>query len=274
MFIQYVLLLLAVVPVFANTTIVSKIHDIDFGRNSSEKTLILLESGHVIKPGNAKFLFDRNKTWSVTMDKDHNVLTMNEENILPQEFQIERLDPVSYEPTKVKSGDAKSYFNESRISHGETQCYNRAHVWAFEMWKNHQVKSQKIFLFFTRKYIREHNFGWWFHVAPLLYVDGFWGDSEKVADPRYITAPRDIDWWTGKFISTNSKCPVITKYSEYADYPYSEDCFVLKAPMYMYQPLDLEMQEVWGVEKNNFQLLDVQQAYKEAFQMDYNGDIQ
>lgn len=274
MFIQYLLLFLAVIPAFANTKIVSRIHDVDFGRTPNEKTLILLESGHVIKPGNTKFLFDRYKTWSVILDRDHNVLSMIEVNGTISEYNNEFIKPASYEPTKVKSGTAKSYFNESRISHGETQCYNRAHVWAFEMWKNHQVKSQKIFLFFSRKYIREHNFGWWFHVAPLLLVDGFWGDSEKVADPRYITAPRDIDWWTGKFISTNAKCPVITKYSEYADYPYSEDCYVLKAPMYVYQPLDLEMQEVWGIEKPNFQLQDIQWAYKEAFQMDYNGDIQ
>lgn len=271
MFIQYVLLFLAAFPVFAETTIISRIHDVDYGHSAGDKTLILLESGHVIKPGDLKILFDRYKTWSVTIDNDHNVLSMNEVRMDLPVYSPD--EPVPYEPTKVKSGTAKSYFNESRISRGDTQCFNRAHVWAFELWKRHQVKSQKVFLFFSRKYIREHDFGWWFHVAPLLYVDGFWGDSERVVDPRYITAPRDIDWWIGKFISGSASCPTITKYSEYADYPYSEDCYILKAPMFIYQPLDLEMQEVWGIQKTEFHHQDLQWAYKEAFHLDYNGEI-
>lgn len=270
MFIYFLLMLLAATPLFADTVITSRIQDIDYGRTRDEKTLIFLETGHVIKPGDTKILLDRTKTWSFTLDDDHNVLSVGETSTLSPGYRLE--DPVPYEPTKVKSGKAKDYFHESRISRGETQCYNRAHVWAYELWKNHQVKSQKVFLFFSRKFIREHDFGWWFHVAPMLVVDGWFGDSEKVIDPRYITNPRDIDWWIGKFISGNASCPTITKYSEYADYPYSEDCYILKAPMYIYQPLDLEMQEVWGLQKNEFQLQDLKWAYKEAFQMDYNGE--
>lgn len=273
MFPLQLLMLLFSFSLFANTEVITKIHDIDYGKDGEEK-LILLESGHVTKLGDEKFNFDFNraKTWKFTLSPDHQILDMREiKNTLSDLSDNKSI--ADYEPSVVKGGTAKSYFNESRISRGETQCYNRAHVWAYELWKKHQTKSQKIFLFFSRKFIREHNFGWWFHVAPLLVVDEWLGGkSEKVVDPRYITAPRGIDWWTGKFVSGNITCPEIKKYSEYADYPYSEDCYVLKAPMYIYQPLDLEMQEVWGIQKNDFSQLDLEWAYKEAFQIEYHGE--
>jgi hypothetical protein len=273
MFLLQMLMLLFSCTLFAKTEIITRIHDVDYGKNG-EEPLILLESGHVTKPGSMKVFLDLNKskTWKFILDSEHRILEMSEIKIQEGVVTETNFDE-EYTPSVVKGGTAKSYFNESRISHGETQCYNRAHVWAFELWKNHQTKSQKIFLFFSRKYIREHNFGWWFHVAPMLIVNEWLGGkSEKVVDPRYITAPRSIDWWIGKFVSGNVTCPEIKKYSEYADYPYSEDCYILKAPMYIYQPLDLEMLEVWGVQKNNFVQLDLEWAYKEAFQMDYHGE--
>lgn len=275
MFVLHMLMLLFSFTLLANTKVTTRIHDIDYGKNG-EETLILLESGHVTRLDSQKTFFDfnRNKTWNFILNQDHHILSMKEVKT-SETMRINFQDFQEYEPSVVKGGTAKGYFNESRISRGETQCYNRAHVWAFELWKNHQTKSQKIFLFFSRKYIREHHFGWWFHVAPLLIVDSWLGGkSEKVIDPRYITAPREIDWWIGKFVSGNITCPEIKKYSEYADYPYSEDCYYLKAPMYVYQPLDLEMQEVWGVQKNQFVQLDLEWAYKEAFQMEYHGEQQ
>lgn len=274
LFIQMFMLLCSL-SVMADTEFISRIHDIDYGING-EETLIFLESGHVTKLQNKSLLFGLKKktNWKFTIDKSHTIIDMQMTDEKSDE-QVQSL-PEPYNPTVVSSGrDAKYYFNQSRISRGETQCFNRAHVWAYELWKKHQVKSQKIFLFFSRKYIREHNFGWWFHVAPMLIVDEWLGGkTEKVVDPRYITAPRSIDWWIGKFVSGDLTCPEIKKYSEYADYPYSENCYILKAPMYIHQPLDLEMLEVWGVQKNDFARLDLEIAYKEAFQMDYAGELQ
>lgn len=275
MFLVNLLMLLFSYSLLANTEVITKIHDVDYGK-AGEETLILLESGHVTKLPAKKLLLnlDRHKTWKFSLDSDHRIVEMEEMNT-PEHQILSEQSIQEYVPTVVSGGTSKNYFNESRISRGETQCYNRAHVWAFELWKKHQTKSQKIFLFFSRKYIREHNFGWWFHVAPMLIVNSwFGGKSEKVVDPRYITAPREIDWWIGKFVSGNVTCPEIKKYSEYADYPYSEDCYILKAPMYIYQPLDLEMQEVWGVQKNDFVQLDLEWAYKEAFHMEYHGEQQ
>jgi len=272
MFFLNLLILLFSFSIYANTEVVTNIHVVDWG-NNGEETLILLESGHVTKMGSQKLNLnlDRTKRWKFTLDQDHQILEMVE--VKSSTIKSSSRFKEDYIPSVVKSGTAKEYFQESRISRGETQCYNRAHVWTYELWKNHQIKSQKIFLFFTRKYIREHNFGWWFHVAPLLTVkEWLGGKSEKVIDPRYITAPRDIDWWIGKFLPGNVTCPEITKYSEYADYPYSEDCYILKAPMYIYQPLDLEMLEVWGVQKNEFIKFDLENAYKEAFKMEFPGE--
>lgn len=275
MIVLQMFLLLCSLSVMADIELVTRIHDIDYGKNG-EETLILLESGHVTRSRNKSLLKGWNKktSWKIILDKSHTIINMQ---MLAEKTDEQYLSlPETYNPTIVSSGrEAKYYFNQSRISRGETQCFNRAHVWAYELWKNHQVKSQKIFLFFSRKYIRDHQFGWWFHVAPLLIVDEWLGGkTEKVVDPRYITAPRSIDWWIGKFVSGDLTCPEIRKYSEYADFPYSEDCYILKAPMYIHQPLDLEMLEVWGIQKNDFIKLDLEIAYKEAFQMDYSGELQ
>jgi hypothetical protein len=209
----------------------------------------------------------------ITLDNKRNIVELIlSQTSLPETSSSFRINNEPYQPTVVTgAGLAKKYFNESRISRGDTQCFNRAHVWSFELWKKHQVKSQKVFLFFTLKFIREHNYGWWFHVAPLLIVDEWSGKKEKVIDPRYITAPRSIDWWVDKFVS-NGSCPVVPRYSEYADFPYIGECYIMKAPMFIHQPLDLQMQEVWDVQKNEFTHDDITWSYKEAFQMDYSGE--
>ncbi len=267
-------LIFIVFPSIANTTIETKIHDIDWAKTPHERTLLLLETGQVIKVGRDFSISKKFKSfhWKFTIDHKHNLKSMGPLSS-PEKLVSHTFLPEEYRPTVVNSSSrAKKYFRHSRISRGETQCFNRAHVWAYELWKKYGVKSQKIFVFYSRKYIRRHNFGWWFHVAPLLRVDGWDETEDLVIDPRYITAPRSVDWWLGKFMSGSFECKEISKYSDYADYPYSEDCFVYKAPMYIYQPLDLEMLEVWGVTKPEFILQDLQWAYKEAFQIDFQGE--
>lgn len=272
MYLFSVVLFFLPAALFAGTT-TSLVHDIDYGRSPDQDTLLLLESGEVLK-------VPREKNWKVPAPKSLIHVTWDKNRVIRELIPKGRLLlsrkqkhlNETFEPTTVSgNGTAKNYFNQSRISHGDTQCFNRAHVWSYELWKRHQVKSQKIFLFFSRKYIREHDFGWWFHVAPLLKIKSWGSVSEKVMDPRFITAPRDIDWWTGKFVSSNEYCKEIHQYSEYADYPYIRDCFVMKVPMYIYQPLDLEMLEVWGIEKNKYQTQDLKWAYKEAFNMEFEG---
>lgn len=273
MYIFSLILILFSWSAFASNSGTSYVHDIDYGTQRDDKVLLLLESGEVLKVPDEKI-------WKLPRPKSLVKVAWDNKRNITKLSIIDHLKPTpgtstfleTYDPTTVSgNGTAKSYFNQSRISHGDTQCYNRAHVWGYELWKKYQVKSQKIFLFFSRKYIREHDFGWWFHVAPLLKVKSWGSVSEKVIDPRFITAPRDIQWWTDKFVSSNEYCKEIQVYSDYADYPYTRDCFVMKVPMYIYQPLDLEMLEVWGVEKNKFNNLDLKWAYKEAFQMDYEG---
>lgn len=258
----------------AQETVLTRVHSFDKG-NGKEPDLLFLESGHVVKLSSQKgYSFTSRADWfKFSIDKDHKLLRAVKSPAPYEARNNSKNVPQNYEPSVVDGGrTAKRYFNESRISRGSTQCYNRAEVWTYELWKKHGVKSQKIFLFFSRKYIREHHFGWWFHVAPLVTTKEWSGKSEKVFDPRFITAPRDIDWWVSKFVVSGTECKEIQSYSEYADYPYSEDCYFLKAPMYIYQPLDLEMQEVWGVQKNDFSKNDLTWAYKEAFQTDYAGE--
>jgi hypothetical protein len=58
---------------------------------------------------------------------------------------------------------------------------------------------------------------------------------------------------------------VITKYSDYADNPYTGECYLQRTNMYTYQPADLQMNEAWGYEKTNWNMTEVRQAYLEAF---------
>lgn len=60
---------------------------------------------------------------------------------------------------------------------------------------------------------------------------------------------------------------IITKYSDYADYPYTGNCYFMRTNMYMYQPADLEMEEAWGDSKDAFLMNEVKGAYEQCFKM-------
>lgn len=62
-----------------------------------------------------------------------------------------------------------------------------------------------------------------------------------------------------------AECKVITKYSDYADYPYTGQCYLMRTNMYTYQPADLEMNEAWGYKKDAFIMDEVRGAYLEAY---------
>jgi hypothetical protein len=277
----FFLLFILSLPTWAETHIISRVQDIDFGKAPDEEVLVFLETGHVAKVKDWKIIAPLSKSnkfedwWKITLDKKRHIINL-EPTVSPQTEGIQTSliklqNP--YEPTVLQSTNlSKKYFNESRFSRGESQCYNRAHIWSYELWKKHGVKSMKIFLFFSRKYIRAYNFEWWFHVAPMVIAKDWFATTEQVLDPRFIRSPRDVNWWTGKFVHSGTPCKVITKYSEYADFPYSQDCYVLKASMYTYQPLDLERLEVWGTQKNNFTSLDLTWAYRDGFNIEYHGE--
>lgn len=89
-------------------------------------------------------------------------------------------------------------------------CSNRAHMWANDFKRKHNLDTAKIFLFFTsdEKPEGELNISlrktWWYHVAPVINENG----SMWVMDAgfKYIKNPMKINEWTKKFaFSENCK---------------------------------------------------------------------
>lgn len=275
------LLCLLSLPLLANTSLTTQIHDVDYGFNSHDEILVLLTSGHVakVKQENRSFLErfvsmkSAKKSWyKVTMNQDRYITNLELSKAPTEEVEKNKLfssmaiDDEGYVPTTIADvATAKKYFREARYNPKDSQCFNRAMIWTYEWWKNHSLRSGKILIFFTRTYIRRYNFEWWFHIAPYVHVKD--GDKvvERVMDRKYSSGPLEFGKWTNIFMRNDAPCPVITRYSEYADYPYSGECFIIRTHMYTYQPADLQMYEAWGYKKDAFRMDEVNAAYLEAF---------
>lgn len=270
---QVIMLMLLSFPLWANTSIESRIHDVDYGIQPHEDTLVLLENGKVlrIKDKEKSFLLDKGIQLKLSFDKNNYLKSVSESDFASEEEVLTSEAPSS-QPTLVESmAKAELLFKDMRRARGESECFNRAHVWSYELFTKHQIVSQKMFIFFTIRYIREHDFEWWFHVAPMILVNENSKMAEKVIDRTFSKGPRDIEAWKTIFIGKDIQCPTVTKYSDQADYPFTNDCYFMKAPMHVHQPLDLEMQEVWSVYKTEFTVPDLTAAYDNAFGMKYNG---
>jgi len=173
----------------------------------------------------------------------------------------------SYQPTVLSSLDsAKSLFDglEYRLRR-RSQCFQRAHVWATSMAYNRGVSSMKVFLFFTRKYIREHKFKWWFHVAPFVHVADGQSTKEYVLDRTFTAEPKDMQEWASQFMEGWTEfCAAVNSYAEYYSNQESAYCYLRKVPMYYYEPSVIEKADSTGTSVtswNNSDLSDMKRAY-------------
>jgi hypothetical protein len=281
MFIFGLLLTLMSIQSHANREFISQIYQIDHGRNINEDILVLLTNGHVLKisPKGKKKLptilneKSVNDWYQFKLNKNRFITSMKK--ITAPSRELKYPNPITanflnYTPTTIKNLSlARRYHAEARYNPKESQCFNRAMVWSYEWWKNHEIRSNKIFIFFTRSYIRKFNFEWWFHVAPYVHVLKEGKVVERVMDIKYTSGPLQIPSWTNIFMKNNASCPVISKYSDYADFPYEGDCYIQRTHMFTYQPADLQMYEAWGYSKSNFNFNEVKAAYLEAFDEDF-----
>jgi len=144
------------------------------------------------------------------------------------------------------------------------QCYQRAEIWAKDMHDQKNINSMKLYLFYTKKFEDAHNeiasykkgvrkHHWWFHTAPYVLVKNELepGFTEVVLDPEFLKEPVTVrewlDWFLMEFRGT--ECPMIDP-----SIPFMTDdmerfklfhdpnhyCFILKAPMYYMQPVDID----------------------------------
>ena len=271
------ILLLLSLPALATTELTTQIYDIDYGQKKNDEVLILLTSGHVAKASKstAKMISEfknaksRSNWFNISLDNDRFITDIDP--VDPPEGMDspminKGLDFFEYVPTTIASMEvAKKYHKEGRLYAKDSQCFNRAMVWSYEWWKKHSLKSNKILIYFTRNYIRRYNFEWWFHIAPLVNVKHEDKVVERVMDIKYTRGPIEIKRWTDIFMRNDAPCQIITKFSDYADYPYSGDCYLQRTNMYTLQPSDLQMHEAWGYTKTNFIMDEVRASYLEAF---------
>lgn len=164
-----------------------------------------------------------------------------------------------YEPSVLPSeADALALYKSmpTDIFRAKSQCHQRAHHWAWSFWESRQLKTMKIFLFFTDRYNNEFDYNWDYHVAPLIPVRLADGTvQEQVFDPtftsmpatedpanadRYDNKPVSVRDWIQYFVLPDTECPVIENYEDFKNYQTRYYCYVLKAPMYAYIPRNFE----------------------------------
>lgn len=262
---------------FAQIKIQSEIQEIDQG-TAGEETLFLFSSGHVaflkrIPERDLSFLKQEIKKGSLfeaVINSNQDLISIQKTRKRKSKLDFHTnnfLLNSPYVPTVLPSNEiAIDTFNKGRKdSKRVSQCFNRAHIWSFEWDNKYQIQTSKVWLFFTRKYIRRYRFEWWFHVAPTVLVKTPEGVKERVMDIKYLKGPATIKQWTDVFIRDRSDCPIISKYSDYSHHPESSLCYVQRSSPFYYQPVDLEKLELSGEEKNEWLSTDVKEAYREAF---------
>lgn len=252
------------------------IHHLDYPRPGEDLTLVYLSSGDVLKvPVEEKDLhkeleeaFKHHQVLELEYNHDRFIEAVSSFQDNKQPVTTKRIPTnESYNPTILSSQfDASQLFRSLR--RGATswsQCYNRAHIWAYESKYYNDINSMKVFLFFTRKYIRQYNYKWWFHVSPFTYVDEGNGIQEKVLDLAFTRGPTPMKQWTDLFMYNRATCPEVTKYSQYENHQEEEYCYLHKATMFYLQPLDLDNLERSGQIKSNWVDYEVRRAYRNGF---------
>ena len=262
-----------------SASLTSRVHSIDKGEGSTE-TIVMLESGHTafLKPEEKSLIeliersIENQDTLELKVDKKLNVLSVQTvpaapEDIHPDSMPLpESTENASYDPTIVTSAEASSAFRNMRRDYQyNSQCYNRAHIWTYEEFKSSGMKTGKLFLFFTSRYIRNYRYKWWFHVTPFAYVGGLEQSNWRTLDRRYTRGILTTKTWTNVFMLNDALCPVAEKYSDYRNHQQEEDCYLIPRSMYFWQPRDIQREENTGYVKSQYYNSEVNHAYWEAF---------
>lgn len=281
---------------FLSSTFGAQIFDIWEAEAEGENTLVLTTDGivHELLPSNAQLLqklqvakenasevklqFNSEmKSLSNSEANARDVITgvnfvqyeASDENFHNKEMDRVAPDPVSnYEVSIIPSmEDAKYYFETMKKNAREkSQCYNRAYVWAYELYRDYNIHSTKYWLFFTKKYIREFRYKWWFHVTPAVYVQEGGEVAVMTMDRKYMQGPTVLEQWKNFFIQNKAHCPQVTQYSSYRYNQNKAYCFLIESNMYFWQPFHIE-----NLESRNWDLRmmwrssELRVAYRDAF---------
>lgn len=189
-----------------------------------------------------------------------------ETQIRPMSEPFLERTPPAYEPTVVSMEEANKMFNRLNPNYKrKSECSDRAHVWSFEEFQNHQIKTEKVFAFFTASYINKNRMKWWFHVAPLVSVKSGDDIQKMVLDYTFMRRPVPIKEWTDFMVASKRECKLAKKYSEYDVNPQTEDCYMMIDSMYYKLPLELQNQELQGAYKSSWAHGEVDFSYDFGF---------
>lgn len=259
-------------------TIQSKIESIDQGQKDSPH-LIFLQNGVVVfLEISQQELFNSilteiksQRIMEFEVDQNQNLLSIHYSDSLPasEEIHPQTESPVLYKPTIFKDHEsAYRMFKDMREDYKEDsgQCYNMAHIWAYEEYLRTKTQSIKLFMFFTNKFIRRYRFPWWFHVSPAVFATSENKISRLILDRRYTTYPMSTKEWTDIFIESGRDCKEVNKMAEYIRTSKSEDCYLIETPMYYWQPRNIRLRDTHGRIKETFSKSEIQHARNEAFE--------
>ena len=134
-----------------------------------------------------------------------------------------------FTPTILPSYTAASRLLES-FSNSDvagSQCYDRAHVWAYSAGKSY-VHVRKSWIFFADHFIEKNHFKWWFHVAPIVSVKMQGIVQERIVDRKFSEFPLKVNLWTDLFMVEKQTCKEIDRYTDYSEHPDENDCYLIK----------------------------------------------
>ena len=152
----------------------------------------------------------------------------------------------------------------------DSQCYNRAHMWTYEAAVVHGENLGKLWIFFTRRYIREYRYKWWFHVSPYAEVND--GNERYVLDRGFTMVPYNVTNWKNLFMKNQANCPVVERYSDYEDNQRSQYCYLIYSSQFYWQPQHLERLENRNQIQNRYNESDLRITYRDALTR-WNGSI-
>ncbi len=84
------------------------------------------------------------------------------------------LKDYDYTVSDVSFSTAQNLYNslDKSSMKGNSICANRAHVWAYSMFRDANVYTGKLFIFFTNQTPSADEKTWWYHVTPYVMVNG------------------------------------------------------------------------------------------------------
>ena len=227
-----------------------------------EPDMLFLESGDVVylKENDKQFIGLEGTRARFQLDQHHNLISVR--SLPPKRYKSLKFVNRPYTPTVLADlNQAHAIYSRMRKDYREeAQCFNMAHVWAYEEFKRSKLLSMKMFLFFTRKYIRKHRFHWWFHVSPMVYVKDNGQTVPLILDRRYTLSPFDIKTWTDHFIVSQKSCKQVDKFYDYYKHQESEDCYLILRNMFYWQPRSIRLGDQAEGELSAFRSSEVRAA--------------